>query len=513
VANDNLSPEAPNNKDGRFQLYVSSGGQLRFACILPSGKASVLACTAGSRDVGTPIDRGTSAEHAISADGSRVYWSESASGSGPGTIYLREGPGFEQSAVEAGKCTEAPAKACTFAVSGSVSAEPAWFWGASADGSRALFSLDPDGSGPSHTDLYEFDADAKAAQLIAHDSMGVAGISADGSHVYLVSGEVLSGLANSEGEKAEAGNPNLYLYQPGGGGSFAFVAPLAEADVSQSSPSPVSKSPVFRTSRVSADGASLAYTSSLSPTPTGYDNLDGASNQADTEVYLYSAGSGKLICASCNPSGARPSGRSAGLGNLWVAARIPAWELNLHASRVLSADGRRLFFESYDPLALRDTNGVKDVYQWEADGTGSCEAGDASFSAKSGGCVELISSGESPRDSEFLDADESGKDVFFTTLSSLVAQDYGLVDVYDARAGGGLPGPGVGEPQCEGEACQSPPPPPVPPVPASSAYRGKPNPALRAHCRKGTHRVTHRGKSRCARNHRRRHRRRGRAGR
>src|SRR5258708_22948227 len=45
---------------------------------------------------------------------------------------------------------------------------------------------------------------------------------------------------------------------------------------------------------------------------TGYDNRDARDGQPDQEVYLYDAfageGSGKLVCASCNPTGARPAG-------------------------------------------------------------------------------------------------------------------------------------------------------------------------------------------------------------
>ena len=41
---------------------------------------------------------------------------------------------------------------------------------------------------------------------------------------------------------------------------------------------------------------------------TGYDNHDAVSGVADEEVFLYDAQANKLVCASCNPSGARPRG-------------------------------------------------------------------------------------------------------------------------------------------------------------------------------------------------------------
>jgi hypothetical protein len=73
-----------------------------------------------------------------------------------------------------------------------------------------------------------------------------------------------------------------------------------------------------------------------------------------------------------------------------------------------------------------------------------------------------------------FDASPSGGDVFFTALSSLLPQDYGLVDLYDARAGGGFPNPPPPL-ACVGDACQSPPAPPDYPTPASSTFEGAGN--------------------------------------
>ena len=172
--------------------------------------------------------------------------------------------------------------------------------------------------------------------------------------------------------------------------------------------------------------------------PTGYDNSDRVSGKADAEVYRYDAtangGAGELLCASCNPSGARPVGRDliAGPFEFWVASQLPGWENNLYAPRALSEDGQRLYFESTDALTPRDTNGITDVYQWEALGAGGCEEDTPSFSPTNGGCVDLVSSGQSAKAARFHDASPNGQDVFFSTLESLVGQDYGLIDIYDA---------------------------------------------------------------------------------
>jgi hypothetical protein len=69
------------------------------------------------------------------------------------------------------------------------------------------------------------------------------------------------------------------------------------------------------------------------------------------------------------------------------------------------------------------------------------------------GCISLISTGTSPYPSEFADASESGSDVFFTTRQSLAPEDQDeLVDLYDARIGGGFPVKPIVAP-CSGEAC------------------------------------------------------------
>jgi hypothetical protein len=369
------------------------------------------------------------------------------------------------------------------------------YWTAAADGSKVLFTaVKPSNS---VSDLYEFSVDSRTTHRIARMASGVVGASEDASLVYFVSREDRDGSG-----AAEAGKPNLYLYkagQPSGEGTYTFIATLAEADAG-SVFNLVSPQSSNHFARVSADGAHLAFMSFASL--TGYDNTDVASGHADAEVFVYDATTGQLHCASCNPSGARPLGRDerAEGAEFWIAGQIPGWQNNLYASRVLSADGSRLYFESTDALSSRDTNARQDVYQWETPGAGDCDVGDTSFSPRNDGCLSLISSGQSERDSEFRDADPDGSDVFFATLSSLLPQDYGLVDIYDARVGGGLPTPAPLQPPCEGDACQNPAPAPARQTPSSSSYRGPGNirPAPpKPRCPKGKHRVQRKGKSRC----------------
>jgi hypothetical protein len=141
----------------------------------------------------------------------------------------------------------------------------------------------------------------------------------------------------------------------------------------------------------------------------------------------------------------------------------------------LLSDSGRLFFDSFEGLDPQDSNGTWDVYQYEPPGAGDCSESSPTFAERSGGCVGLISSGVSPEPSIFLDASESGNDVFFYTNARLSPLDVDTSrDVYDARVGGGFAEP-LPPPACEGDACQSPAAPPEDPTPGSLTFQGTGN--------------------------------------
>jgi hypothetical protein len=450
-----------------FQLYEhvkdEGCGELRLISALPNGKAIT-----GSSSVGTAVGaaeyRRSTVSRGVSADGSRVFFTVVTSQSPSVPLYVRVNADQEQSAVSGGKCTE-PELACTLLVA----TGPARFWTAAVDGSKVIYSA---GGG-----LYEFDVDKALAgetanTLIAANAKGVAGASDDASRVYFVSGEELGG-------EGEAGKQNLYLYDSSASGAdrSRLVATLEDdGGVGGMAFTIASESPVSNGVRVTADGSHLAFVSTTSL--TGYDNTDVADGRPDLEIFVYDAGTGKLACVSCNPSGARPAGRFfLDLETRRVAAELPRGETQTFTPRVLSANGNRLFFESFEALLPRDTNGKADVYEWQrASSRQECEATGAElFVPGAGGCLSLISSGQSPIDSEIADASPDGHDVFIRTAASLLPQDPGLVDIYDAREDGGQPQPPGTPAACEGEACQGPLAPPNDPTPASSAFEGAGN--------------------------------------
>ncbi len=463
-----------------WQAYYVSAGVPKLLCVLPDGTASGGHCSGGTGGeqinlVAPYLDRSSNVTGAISDDGRRAYWTDSGSmRSGAGKVYLRLNPGEEQSEISGGECTEAD-KACTIEVSGTASTKAARFLMASPDGARALFRIT---EGNSEGNLYLFDLEAGSSSLIATKTLGVAGASEDLSRVYFTSTSAIA-------PGGIAGEPNLYLDD---GGTKAFIATLTGAVADRQNTWP---EPVFHTARVSEDGSALAF-NSAQPL-TGYDSTDQVTGEADSQVYLYQAGAPGPVCVSCNPSGARPLGRRVTLDafgeSATMAASVPPAQFQLHFPHSLSDDGKRLFFDSYDALLPRDTNGKADVYQWAAASSQKeCEEiGAELFVESSDGCLSLISSGQSPSDSEFLDASPSGDDVFFATNASLLPQDPGLIDVYDARTKGGLPGPPAPPGPCQGEACQIAPPPPNDPTPASATFRGAGDPSAkpRARCAKG----------------------------
>lgn len=483
-ANDKLTPDASSeiaNKVGIYQTYESCNGQLHLVSVLPDGSASNLPSSAGTASGARLDHRDQSVWRAVSRDGSRVYWTAAASKElAAGKIYVRDHADQEPSAVSGSECLE-PEKACTYKVSGA--ATNAQFWAADPEGEKALFTT----SGH----LREYHFASKSSTLIASEVIGLLGTSEDLSRIYLVSKEDLAGAAI-------AGKPNLYLYRAGEGGGeagFTFIATLSALDAVNDNTfvSPLAIQPSRHVARVTPDGQTVAFMSTASL--TGFDNTDVASGEADAEVYLYDAlangGAGRLVCVSCLASEARPQGREVSFFNkisYWAAAEIPTWESQLYPGKALSSDGTRLFFESYDPLVLRDTNGKRDVYEWQPASTqAECEeAGAELFAEQAGGCISLISSGQSSQGSEFLDASPDGSDVFFSTTSSLLPQDPGLADVYDARVGGGFPSPPAPVTPCEGEGCRAPSSAPSEPSLSSANPGGRGNVKPRKHhCKKG----------------------------
>jgi hypothetical protein len=448
---------------GLRQIYEVGNGSLKLVSIRPNKTPNAESATVGSSDLVSPTGRTATLHQAVSADGSRIFWSESVGGINQGRLFARID---NQETIQLSAAAE--------------------FVTANADGSVALFRTKEE-------NLVEFDLESKAATTIGTAVVGAVAFSDDASRIYFVSTAALTGGATP-------GSPNLYLYeraQP-----LTFVATLAPADVSGSNSfAVVAPRPIKRATRVTGDGKVLVFTSQADL--TGFDNTDLSNRETDAEVFRYDADDQSLLCVSCNPTGARPRGQQLEAQDVptgfWAAAYLPGWSSQFYPSRALSSSGDRVFFNSSDALALRDRDGKQDVYEWELAGTGDCTAQTAELDPESGGCLSLISSGEGSKDAAFLDASANGSEAFFTTGEKLVPQDPGAIDVYVARVGGGFPPPPASPEPCDGEACQPVAAPPGPAPSASDAFVGPPTPRpvhLRI-CGRGKHRVKRHGKVRC----------------
>jgi DNA-binding beta-propeller fold protein YncE len=491
------------------QLYEWSGGQLSQVSVLPGG---------GSAPESPEVLLGLNdeaARGAISNDGSRVVWEAKPN------LYVRD-----MSLKETVQLDEA--EGCGGCTSGG-----GRFQFASADGSRIFFTdhnkltsdsgAAPEGGEPTegHFDLYECKVvtspklacekltDLTPKRVVEGKEEGanvqgsILGASEDGSIVYFVAQGVQSEAPNIRGESAIAGKPNLYVRN---GTTTTFITTLAGSDRYD-----WNEALIRQPTRASGNGQFLELMSERSL--TGYDNRDVSSGQPTAEVYLYDAASAKLRCASCDPTGARPVGiKDKELihslvgqdGLLWpeqalVAANVPGWAAiasgaqrkERYQPRYLNNEGR-LFFNTANALVSQDSNGTQDVYEYEPPGTGSCTSESETFSSRSGGCVGLISSGSSAQESAFLDASESGDDVFFLTLAKLSPLDVDAsLDVYDAHVcTSALPCitfPNVQSPPCTNEASCKATPTPEPAVfgaPPSATFQGlgnfKPVPAVKA---------------------------------
>jgi hypothetical protein len=466
-------PGGPREGEG---LYEWDEGTLRAAGVLPEGNQPVEGVDGG-------LSNASESEwHKVSEDGSRVFF-QARNNSFQRRLYMREGNGTSA--------------ARTVEVAASHTATPSdggYFQAASSSGSRVFFQanagLTP-GNPHAETfcstesgegcDLYEYDVssgdltdltvDTNPLDSAGAGSLGAIGVSEDGSYVYFAAKGQLTPSSEDPYENTQAQNEsqreaNVYLSHSGG---LSFVGRI-NADPRRTAENQVNPesfyndrlaSPNSWAARVTPDGKELLFMS-LSQT-TGYDNTDALLGRPDAEAYLYSADTGRTVCVSCNPSGARPEYATVE-GHVLTRPIVPltnSAELTKvfkDQPRAMSEDGARVFFETTDQLSPLAKGQEYNVYEWEMSGSGSCTSSSRDYSETSGGCVYLLDSGlpdsQFALPASFVDASADGEDVFLRTVSKLLPQDEDhLADVYDVRVGGGF-AEGRSGSSCEGEACQ-----------------------------------------------------------
>jgi hypothetical protein len=450
-ANAALSPGAPVGEN----VYEVKGAQLSLANVLPDGTLEPDAQAGGPEEADDSEEGSSEFSHAVSADGSRVFWTGLESHP---NLYMRE-DGSRTVQLDASQAVGPGGHG--------------HFWTASSDGERVFFTddaaagLTSDTVPASGANLYEYDVgDGRLTDLTATADArveAVVGASEDGGYVYFVADGVLApgaAVGDCEGRAGAAtAHCDLYVSHDG---TTRFVSPLTQQDGlggPTGSGGGVRGDWVTgqggRSAEVSASG-SVVFESTLS--------LTGYRNEGLSELYAYDpavlGGAGSLICVSCDPSGSPPSdevftGAPAGL--------LPVSHNPAHAARLISDDGSRIFFDGAVPLVPQDTNGEVDAYEWERAGAGTCTLTD--------GCLYLLTGGKSDDGSFVIEASASGDDAFVLSRAQLVEADRNEnYDVYDARVDGAR---ATAAPACTGAGCQGvPPAPPIFATPSSVTFEG-----------------------------------------
>ena len=431
--------------------------------------------------------------HAVSSNGSRVFFSTPTEESNPetGALYVRVNAEHKQSEMNGEECLQA-AEACTIEVSASTRETPdpngprrPRYWGASADGSKVFFTSNAELTKDAYTgpednapNLYEYELSREPGKLSGRLTdltvdesgegaavKGVVQISEGGAYVYFVAEGQLA-------EGATAGQPNLYVVHDHGAPRFIAALGAGDESVWKGQFYPDESSPQVNAAVVSPRGNRLAFVSEQEL--TGYDNEQARKGECEREtnrsthvsedgacdeVYLYEAEAGGLVCASCNPRGERPTGGAA-FGPVALAHSFAEYR-----SRNLLEDGT-VFFDSSDALVPNASDGRENVYEYE------------------NAQVHAISNVAGGYESFFLDASgseadgEEGGNVFFASADRLLPQDKSdNVVVWDARVDGGFPVTAAA-PSCDNADSCKPPESSQPAVfgaPSSSTFSGPGN--------------------------------------
>jgi hypothetical protein len=431
-----LEPDAA--PSGNATIYDRVGNTTHVVSKDPAGNAILAQVQAnGSRVNGTPLFL------ASSDDGSVVAFSGSVDpGDFPGArnqLYLRLNDTNPDPLIGRTINASAPKGPVT-----NPTLQYARFLGMASDGSKVIFAtpmqLTPDDTDDS-VDIYEYDVATDALTRLSTGN-GVTGnlatctssfttsgcpalalatvqlkaaVSADGSHVYFASPEIL------DPGHGIAGQANIYAHFAG---VTRFMTTIDDSEASAEQLGDFSDDYAPLRFVVTGDGTNLLLESRVSR--TSYDA------HGHVEIYDYNSSlpSGSdPTCLTCRTEGSAPTG-DAVVDNATVR-------------------GGEAFFTTTDALVSGDTNGQRDVYERMASGK-----------------FELISSGQGRQDSSLtaVSADAAGRDVIFNTSDTLVPQDLnGTVGkVYDARIGGGFPLPSPGG--CTNADCHG----PETPAPAGS---------------------------------------------
>jgi hypothetical protein len=234
------------------------------------------------------------------------------------------------------------------------------------------------------------------------------------------------------------------------------------------------------------------FTGIVAGLPSGGIIVEGVhEGKQASQVYRYDNVDRLVECVSCASASSPEPKQEAFLDGI---QGVPSVNGGLPIYTAASANGDFAFFTTVAALTPGDVDGEipaetllefelppkeyvntgshtspsTDVYEWRRSGVGGC--------VQPQGCVALITDGRGGYLNLLLGTANEGRDVFFYTRSKLLSQDNDTAgDIYDARIGGGLPGPPARPVECEGDACSTPPSPPNDTTPSSLTSNGAGN--------------------------------------
>jgi len=479
----NIDP-GHSSPSGVSQLYDVSSGAPQM--ILLPGDV-VPSCAAGASGIfGFPANWVSRTTHWLSADGSRLYFPNSCSGT---HLYMHDFTADETVQVD-GPPVSGPN--CSGAMIRSTP-DAVFFWTQSrlSAADSAVGACD---SSPTELtaagDVYRFDLEehtfscltcvvpggVAANVFLRNGGEGAAhaiAVAPNGQRLYFTTrSHLLPGAA-------EAGTSAIYRVNTDTEG-LAYVGPLEHGEYVGENPRGNFDG---EGTAITPDGRFLAFRSSA----PALDQLTASDNASSPQYYLYDDEERSLVCASCPADGSAPRGPTA-------KGVIPGAEAGPNMTS-LAEDGT-LAFATPSALAGADQNTAAggedaslgtDIYEWR----------DGRALLVSDGLTSWPNPLAVPKVAAIS---PSGRDLFFTEAAQLTPDALdGYKRLYDARIGGGIEFPPVPGP-CALEVCQGTPKgTPEESAPGSSGFQGGGNEPSGRPCAKGKHRV----KGRCvAKKHR-----------
>lgn len=406
-------------------VYEWHDGELRIVSRDKSGKAK------GGRVMLHNNEQVEAPKHTISADGKRVFFYHEGpldglpAPQGVGSVYMREGSKLVLASPRRGTGPNADVI----------------FSGVSADGGVVFLEttqqLTPQPKEDGNA-IYRYDVAEDEIELLGDAAGGVEylGSSADASTVVY---------------REKTGNALVVTRE----GVDQVLGRHGALDTQQIFFRAANPRPERRALRISADGRVVVFVAS--------GDFPGGS-PALAQVFRWEAGDG-IENISAPPSGG-PITANASIGAYpHILPGDPREEfLHNHRAktlegRVMSDDGRRVFFETTQALVDRDTNGLTDVYEWHD------------------GEINLVSPGKGGK-ALYHESSADGRTVFFQTFDRLLPEvdRNAQRDIYVAEPNGGF-APPPAPPSCEGDACQPRLEAPAPTPTRSSQGEGKLPPA------------------------------------